>query len=118
MTLENKSFLNSVPLSVSSFLETPFDLDELEMKVCRLVDRNKYEDDLPEHQDALQAQNSNSNLGSYNSEKMTGIGFDPNNYRPIPPVGNAASQQGAALPTLTPKPVVGADFEYFGPYPQ
>ena len=27
---------------------SPFDLDELEMKVCRLVDRNKYEDDLPE----------------------------------------------------------------------
>ena len=34
---------------------SPFDLDELEMKVCRLADRNNYEDDLPEPQDALQA---------------------------------------------------------------
>ena len=75
---------------------SPFDLDELEMKVCRLADRNKYEDDLPEPQDALQAQDSNSNLGSHNSEEMTGMGFDENNYSPIPPVGNTASQQGAA----------------------
>ena len=40
---------------------SPFDLDELEMKVCRLADRNKY--DLPEPQDALQAQDSDSNSG-------------------------------------------------------
>ena len=45
---------------------SPFDLDELDMKVCRLADRNKYEDDLPEPQDALQAQDSDSNLGSHN----------------------------------------------------
>ena len=37
---------------------SPFDLDELEMKVCRLVDRNKYEDDLSELQDTLQGHNS------------------------------------------------------------
>ena len=30
---------------------SPFDLDKLEMKVYRLADRNKYEDDLPEPQD-------------------------------------------------------------------
>ena len=40
---------------------------------------------------------------------MTGMGFDPNNYSPIPPVGNAASQHAAALPTSTPKPVVETD---------
>ena len=33
------------------------------------------------------------------------MGFDPNNYSPIPPVGNTALQQGAALPTSMPKPV-------------
>ena len=66
------------------------------MKVCRLAERNKYEDDLPEPQDALQVQDSDSNLGSHNSEEMTGMGFDENNYSPIPPVGNAASQQGTA----------------------
>ena len=94
---------------------SPFDLDELEMKVCRLADRNKYEDDLPEPQDALQAHDSDSNSGSHNSEEMTGMGFDPNNYSPIPPVGNAASQQGAALPTSTPKPVVEADMNILDP---
>ena len=61
---------------------SPFDLDELEMKVCRLADRNKYEDDLPEPQDAFQAQDSDSGLGSHNSEEMTGMGFDPNNLQP------------------------------------
>ena len=55
--------------------------------MCRLANRNKYEDDLPEPQDALQAHDSDSNLGSYNSEEMTGMGFDSNNYSPIPPVG-------------------------------
>ena len=33
---------------------SPFDLDKLEKKACRLVDRNKYEDDLLEPQDTLQ----------------------------------------------------------------
>ena len=47
---------------------------------------------------------------------MTGMGFDPNNYSPIPPVGNAASQQpGAALPTSTPRPIGGADFNTLDP---
>ena len=32
---------------------SPFDLDKLERKVCRLENRNKYEDDLPEPQDTL-----------------------------------------------------------------
>ena len=75
---------------------SPFDLDELERKVCRLADRNKYEDDLPEPQDTLQGHDSDSNSGSHNLEELTGMGFDENNYSPIPPVGNAASQQGAA----------------------
>ena len=82
---------------------SPFDLDELEMKVCRLADRNKDKDDLPELQDTLQAHDSDSNLGSHGMEEMTGMHFDPNNYSPIPPVGNAASQHGATLPTSTPK---------------
>ena len=94
---------------------SPFDLDELEMKVCRLADRNKSKDDLPEPQDALQTHDSDSNSGSHNSEEMTGMGFDENNYSPIPLVGNAASQQGAAWPTSTPKPVVEADMNTLDP---
>ena len=37
---------------------------------------------------------------------MIGMSFDENNYSPIPPVRNAASQQGAAQITSTSKPVV------------
>ena len=33
---------------------SPLDLDDLELKVCRLAVRNKYEEDLLEPQDALQ----------------------------------------------------------------
>ena len=94
---------------------SPFNLEELEMKVCRLADQNKDEDDLPQPQDTPQAHNSDSNLGSHSTEDMTGMGFDPNNYSPIPPVGNAVLQQGAALPTSTSKPVGEADLNISDP---
>ena len=85
------------------------------MKVCRLADQNKDDDDLPEPQDALQVHDSDSNSGSHSTENMTGMGFDPNNYSPIPPVGNVALQQGAALPTSMPKPVGEADLNISDP---
>ena len=84
---------------------SPFNLEELEMRVHKLADQNKDEDDLPEQQHAPQTQDLDSNSGSLSSEDMTGMVFDPNNYSPILPVANAASQQpGAALPTSTPRP--------------
>ena len=93
-----------------------FNLEELEMRVHRLADQNKDEDDLPEPQQVSQTQDSDSNSGLPSIEDMTGMGFDPNNYSPIPPVGNAASQQpGAALPTSTPRPIGGADFNTSDP---
>ena len=85
------------------------------MKVCRLADQTKDKDDLPEPQDAFQAHDSNSNSGSHNTEDMTGMGFDLNNYSPIPPVGNAALQQGAARPTSMPKPVGETDLNILDP---
>ena len=85
------------------------------MKVCRLEDQNMDEDDLPEPQDVPQAHYSDSNLGSHSTEDMTGMGFDPNNYSPIPPVGKAALQQGAALPTSTPNPVREANLNISDP---
>ena len=95
---------------------SPFNLEELEMKAHKLADQNKDEDDLPEPQQVPQTQDSDSNLGLLSIEDMTGMGFDPNNYSPIPPVGNATSQQpGAALPTSTPRPVGGADFNTSDP---
>ena len=71
----------------------PFDLENLEMRVHRLAGQNKDEEDLPEPQHTSQAQDSDSNSGSHNIEDVTGMGFDPNNYSPIPPVGSAALQQ-------------------------
>ena len=75
------------------------------MKVCRIADQNKDEDDLPEPQDVPQTHDSDSNSESQSTDDMTGMGFDPNNFSPIPPVGNVAIQQGAALPTSMPKSV-------------
>ena len=94
---------------------SPFDLDDLELKVCKLAVRNKYEDDLPEPQDTLKGCDSDSNSRLHNLEELTGMGFDENNYSPIPLVGNAASQQGIARPTSTPKPLIGADLNTSDP---
>ena len=94
---------------------SPFDLDNLESKVCRLEVGNKYEEGLFEPQDAVQGHDSNSNSRLQNLEELIGIGFDENNYSPIPPFGKAASQQGATRPTLTPKPMVGADLNILDP---
>ena len=79
---------------------SPFDLDNLELKVCRLAVRDRYEENLFEHQDAFQGHNSNSN--SQNLEESTGVGFDENNFSPIPPVDKTASQQRTTKPKLTP----------------
>ena len=73
------------------------------MKVCRLAVKDKYEENLFEHQDAFQGHDSDSNLGSQNLEESTGAGFDENNFSPIPLVGKTASQQGTTRPTSTPK---------------
>ena len=97
---------DSLELMESKGCFSPFNLEELEMRVHKLADQNKDEDDLPEAQHAPQTQDSDSNSGLLSIEDMTGMGFDPNNYSSIPPVGNAASQQpGAALPTSTPRPI-------------
>ena len=92
-----------------------FDLDNLESKVCRLAVENKYEEDLFEPQDALQGCDSDSNLRSQNLEELTGMGFDENNYSPIPPVGKNASQQEATRLTSTPKLIVEADLNILDP---
>ena len=43
------------------------------------------------------------------------MGFNENNYSPIPPVGKAASQQGATRLTSTPKLTVEADLNISDP---
>ena len=88
---------------------SPFDLDNLELKVCRLAIGDKYEEDVFEPQDALQRHYSDSNPRAQNMEEYEGMGFDENNYSPIPPVSRVTSQQGTTRPTSTPKPMVGTD---------
>ena len=116
--------LNSVPHTIENnqFKLTkfkghfsPFDLDNLELKVCRLAVGKKYEEDVFEPQDALQRHDSDSNSRTQHLEELTGMGFDENNYSPIPPVSKVVSQQGATRPTSTPKPMVGADLNISDP---
>ena len=43
------------------------------------------------------------------------MGFNENNYSPIPPVSKVISQQGTTRPTSTPKPMVGAELNISDP---
>ena len=78
---------------------SPFDLDNLELKVCRLAVRDRYKENLFEHQDTFQGCDSDSN--SQNLEESTGMGFDENNFSPILPVDKTASQQRTTRLTST-----------------
>ena len=55
---------------------SPFDLDNLESKVCRLAIGDKYEEDVFESQDAPQRCYSDSNPRAKNMEEYEGMGFD------------------------------------------
>ena len=92
---------------------SPFDLDNLELKVYRLAVRDRYEEILFEHQDAFQGCDSDSN--SQNLEESTGVGFDGNNFSPIPPVDQTASQQRTTRLTLMPKPMMEDDLNISDP---
>ena len=94
---------------------SPFDLDNLEWKVCRLAVRDRYEVNLFEHQDAFQGRDSTSN--SQNLEESTGTGFDENNFSSILLVDKTASQQGTTGLTLTPKPTMEADLNIYQTLP-
>ena len=85
------------------------------MKVGYLTDHNRAANESTQgitasqqaHQHQTEDSNSNSKLHSL--ENLTDIGFHIPNYSPIPPLGNAASQQpGAAVLTLTARPDGGA----------
>ena len=82
---------------------SPFNLDELEMEVCRLADQNKDEDDISEHLQPPQTQDLDANSDLHSIEDNTGMGFESPNYSPIPPVGDVAPQElRVARPTSTP----------------
>ena len=81
---------------------SPFDLDNLEARVCRLALRNRDEQDSTEPQDTPQI--CFSDPRTLNMEEYEGMGFDENNYSQIPPVSQATSQNRNPRLTSTPKP--------------
>ena len=83
---------------------SPFDLDNLESKVCRLVLGDKYEEDAFESQEVPQRCYSDPNPRAQNMEEYKWMGFDENNDSPIPQVNRVTSQYGSSRPTSTPKP--------------
>ena len=94
---------------------SPFNLDNLESKVCRLAIGDKYEEDVFESQDTPQRHYSDPNPRAQNMEEYEGMGLDENNYSPIPPVSRVTSQQGTTRLTSTPKPMVGTDLNISDP---
>ena len=98
--------IHDVSLELTEFKGhfSPFDLDNLEAKVCRLALGDKDEEDVFESQDAPQRCYSDPNPRAQNMEEYEGMGFDENNYSPIPPVSGVTSQHRNSRPTSTPKP--------------
>ena len=62
----------------------------------------KDKEDIPEKQNTPLLHLTD--LRTLNMEMYEGMGFDENNYSPIPPVSRATSQSRSARPTSTPKP--------------
>ena len=63
---------------------SPFDLDNLEARICRLANGTRDEEDVTEQQNTPQLRFMDSR--TLNMEEYEGMGFDENNYSPILPV--------------------------------
>ena len=89
---------------------SPFNLDELEIKVCRPADCQEDEDvctqgvPAPQQPTTHQAEESDANSGLQSIEDFTGMGFNSPNYSPIPPVRNTAHKGQGSVLTLMPIP--------------
>ena len=81
---------------------SPFDLDDLEARVCRVANRAGDVEDAVEQQNAPRLRFTDPR--TLNMEEHEGMGFDENNYSPIPPVSGESSKRIAPRPTSTPKP--------------
>ena len=79
---------------------SPFDLENLEAKICRLA-HGKDKEDVTKNQDTQLL--CLTDPRTLNMEMYEGMGFDENNYSPIPPVSRATSQSRNLRPTSTPK---------------
>ena len=93
---------------------SPFNLDELELKICKLAAVYDQEDMPSQPNKPCQGHDSGSSSEQQNIEDLTDMGFSSLNYSPIPMFGNTVSEQSAGMrsstsvPTLTPRPEVGS----------
>ena len=81
---------------------SPFDLDELEARICRLANGARDEEDAVEQQNAPRLHSTDPR--TLNMEEYEGMGFDENNYSLILPVSGESSKRITPRPTSTPKP--------------
>ena len=109
----------------------PFNLEELELKLCKIMDYHENVDDsrldddrkkvtqsIPSLQQPLQpnqqGSSNNSDLNSRlrNIDDLTDKGFSSPDYSSIPTVRTTASScpAGTGIPTLTPRKVGGSNF--------
>ena len=80
----------------------PFNLDDLEAKICRLSKRAGDEEDNGETRITPQLRLRDPR--SLNMEEYEGMGFDENNYSPIQPINWESPKVVTHRPTSTPKP--------------
>ena len=79
----------------------PFDLDDLEVRICRLSKRAGDKEDEAEQQISPQLRLRDPR--TLNMEEYEGMGFDENNYSPIQPINRELPKNIAPRPTSTPK---------------
>ena len=80
---------------------SPFDLDDLEARICRLSKGAGDEEDTAEQQ--ITPQLHLRDPRTLNMEEYEGMGFDENNYSPIQPINRESPKLVAPRPTSTPK---------------
>ena len=80
---------------------SPFDLDDLEARICRLSKGAGDEEDAAEQQ--ITPQLCLRDPRTLNMEEYEGMGFDENNYSPIQPINRESPKLVAPRPTSTPK---------------
>ena len=98
---------------------SPFNIDELQLKVCKLADHYKGENDpaqdipAPQQNKFHPLHDSDTSSRQQNIEDLTDMGFNMPNHSPIPTMGNTAPQQpadvtsGTSIPKSTPRPQEG-----------
>ena len=79
----------------------PFDLDDLEARIFRLSKRARDEEDDAEQQTSPQL--CLTDPRTFNMDEYEGMGFNKNNYSPIPPINWEAPKIVTPRPTSTPK---------------